>query len=64
MLGEPLQLATQMLTFTSAEQPILVDAVTSQSNKARYHFNALPITTRIPGQLKQHAMLAIGARKR
>ena len=35
------------------------DALTSQANKTRYNFITLSMTIRVPGQLKQHAMLAV-----
>ena len=59
VLGQPLQLAKQMLEFTTDESPVLVDGPTSQANKTRFNFTKLSVTTRVPGQLKQHAMLAI-----
>ena len=59
IVGEPAQLANQMLGFTTDEQPIIVDVTTSQANKLKYDFGSLPVTVRMPGQLKQHAMLAL-----
>lgn len=58
-VGEPMQLATQMLGFTTDEQPVLVDVPTSQANTARYNFTALSISIRVPGQFKSHTMLAV-----
>ena len=43
MIGEPMQLGLQMLTFATAEFPIVVDGPTSQANKARFNFSVLPV---------------------
>jgi class 3 adenylate cyclase len=59
VVGQPVQLASQMLSFTTEDQAILVDGSTSQANSARHNFTALPFTICMPGQLKHHAMLAI-----
>lgn len=59
IVGQPLQLARQMLGFTTDDQPVLVDAITSQANKTRFNFTTMSVTIRVPGQLKQHAMLAV-----
>ena len=63
VVGEPLQLASQMLGFTTDDYPILVDVITSQCNKLKYNFAALSVSIRSPGQLKQHAMLALNERR-
>ena len=57
LIGEPLQLASQMLAFCTAEHPVLVDWPTSQANRSRFEFIERPMLVRVPGQLKQHAML-------
>jgi hypothetical protein len=59
LIGEPLQLASQMLAFCTAEHPVLVDWPTSQANRSRFEFIERPMLVRVPGQLKQHAMLAV-----
>ena len=59
LVGEPMQLALQMLEFTSNDNPVIVDAVTSQANLSKYNFSALPVSIQVPGRLKQHTILAI-----
>ena len=59
VMGEPIQLGNQMLGLATDERNIIVDGPTSQYNQTRYNFALLPMTIHIPGQLKQHAVLAI-----
>jgi class 3 adenylate cyclase len=40
-VGEPLQLCSQMLSFASDTQPILVDGTCTSANKRKYNFEGL-----------------------
>ena len=59
IIGAPMQLAGQMLGFATEENPVIVDPITSQANKTKYNCVTLSMSICMPGQMKQHSMLAV-----